>query len=45
MTWKQVRDQLGSGMDFGLVLRTSPMFDDLVVDEQASVGIREVTIS
>ena len=45
MTWQQVRDQLGSGMDFGLVLRTSPMFDDLVVDEQASVGIREVTIS
>lgn len=44
MTWQQVRDQLGSGMDFGLVLRTSPMFDDLVVDEQASVGIREVTI-
>lgn len=45
MTWQQVRDQLGSGMDFSLVLRTSPMFDDLVVDEQASVGIREVTIS
>ena len=45
MTWQQVRDQLGSGMDFGLVLRTSPSFDDLIVDEQASVGIREVTIS
>ena len=45
MTWKQVRDQLGSGMDFGLVLRTSPSFNDLIVDEQASVGIREVTIS
>ena len=45
MTWKQVRDQLGSGMDFSLVLKTSPMFDDLVVDEQASMGIREVTIS
>ena len=44
MTWQQVRDQLGSGMDFGLVLRTSPSFDDLIVDEQASVGIREVTI-
>ena len=45
MTWQQVRDQLGSGMDFSLVLRTSPMFDDLFVDEQASMGIREVTIS
>lgn len=45
MTWQQVRDQLGSGMDFSLVLRTSSMFDDLVVDEQASMGIREVTIS
>lgn len=45
MTWQQVRDQLGSGMDFSLVLKTSPMFDDLVVDEQASMGIREVTIS
>ena len=44
MTWQQVRDQLGSGMDFSLVLKTSPMFDDLVVDEQASMGIREVTI-
>lgn len=44
MTWQQVRDQLGSGMDFSLVLRTSSMFDDLVVDEQASMGIREVTI-
>ena len=40
MTWQQVRDQLGSGMDFSLVLKTSPMFDDLVVDEQASMGIR-----
>lgn len=45
MTWQQVRDQLGSGMDFSLVLKTSPMFDDLVVNEQASMGIREVTIS
>ena len=45
MTWQQVRDQLGSGMDFGLVLKTSPSFDDLIVDEQASMGIREVTIS
>lgn len=44
MTWQQVRDQLGSGMDFGLVLRTSPMIDGLVIDEQASMGIREVTI-
>lgn len=44
MTWQQVRDQLGSGMDFSLVLRASPLFDDLVVDEQASMGIREVTI-
>lgn len=44
MTWQQVRDQLGSGMDFSLVLKTSPMFDDLVVDEQVSMGIREVTI-
>lgn len=32
-------------MDFSLVLKTSPMFDDLVIDEQASMGIREVTIS
>lgn len=45
MTWQQVRDQLGSGMDFGLVLKTSPSFDDLIVDEQALMGIREVTIS
>ena len=45
MTRQQVRGQLGSGMDFGLVLRTSPSFDDLVVDEQASMGIRKVTIS
>ena len=44
MTWRQIRDRLGSGMDFSLVLKTSPMFDDLVVDEQASMGIREVTI-
>lgn len=45
MTWQQVRDQLGRGMDFGLVLKTSPSFDDLIVDEQALMGIREVTIS
>lgn len=45
MTREQVRDQLGSGMDFCLVLKTSPMlYDDLLVDEQASMGIREVEI-
>lgn len=42
MTRKQVRDHLGSGMDFGLVLKASFVFGDLVVDEQVSVGIREV---
>lgn len=44
MTREQVRDQLGSGMNFGLVLKTSLVFGDLVVDEQVSVGIREVEI-
>ena len=44
MTREQVRDRLGSGMDFCLVLKTSPQFDDLFVDEQASMGIRKVEI-
>lgn len=44
MTRKQVRDQLGSGMDFGLVLKTSFASGYLFVDEQVSVGIREVEI-
>lgn len=44
MTWAQVRDQLGSGMDFSLVLRTRFTLGILVVEEQVSVGIREVEI-
>ena len=44
MTWKQVRDQLGSGMDFGLVLRVDWECGSLSVKEQACMGIREVTI-
>ena len=44
MTWKQVRDQLGSGIDFGLVLRADWEYGSLSVKEQACMGIREVTI-
>lgn len=44
MTWKQVRDRLGSGMDFGLVLRADREYGSLSVKEQACMGIREVTI-
>ena len=44
MTWKQVRDRLGSGMDFGLVLRADWEYGSLSVKEQACMGIREVTI-
>ena len=44
MTRRQVRDQLGGGMDFGLVLKTSFASGYLFVDEQVSVGIREVEI-
>ena len=44
MTWKQVRDQLGSGMDFGLVLRADWEYGSLSIKEQACMGIREVTI-
>lgn len=44
MTWDQVRDQLGSGMDFGLVLRADWEYGSLSVKEQACMGIREVTI-
>ena len=44
MTWDQVRDQLGSGMDFGLVLRADWEYGSLTVREQALMGIREVTI-
>ena len=45
MTWGQVRDQLGSGMDFGLVLRADWECGSLSVKEQACMGIRKVTIS
>ena len=45
MTWKQVRDQLGSGMDFGLVLRADWECGSLSVKEQACMGIREVTVA
>ena len=45
MTWQQVRDQLGSGMDFGLVLKADWEYGSLTVKEQAYMGIREVTIS
>ena len=44
MTWDQVRGQLGSGMDFGLVLRADWEYGSLSVKEQACMGIREVTI-
>lgn len=44
MTREQVRDHLGSGMDFGLVLSTSLLDGSPIVDEQVSVGIREVEI-
>lgn len=44
MTWQQVRDQLGSGMDFGLVLKADWEYGSLTVKEQASMGVREVTI-
>ena len=44
MTWGQVRDQLGSGMDFGLVLRADWEYGSLSVKEQACMGIREVTV-
>ena len=44
MTWNQVRDHLGSGMDFGLVLRADWEYGSLSVKEQACMGIREVTI-
>lgn len=44
MTWQQVRDQLGSGMDFGLVLKADWEYGSLTVKEQACMGIREVTI-
>ena len=45
MTWQQVRDQLGSGMDFGLVLKADWEYGYLIVKEQACMGIREVTIA
>ena len=44
MTWQQVRDQLESGMDFGLVLKADWEYGYLIVKEQACMGIREVTI-
>lgn len=45
MTWGQVRDQLGSGMDFGLVLRADWEYGSLSVKEQACMGIRKVTVT
>ena len=39
------RDQLGSGMDFGLVLRADWEYGYLIVKEQACIGIREVTVA
>ena len=44
MTWGQVRDQLGSGIDFGLVLRADWEYGSLSVKEQACMGIREVPV-
>lgn len=44
MTWDQVRNQLGSGMDFGLVLRADWEYGSLSVKEQACMGIREVNV-
>lgn len=44
MTWKQVRDRFGSGIDFGLVLRANWEYGSFSVKEQACMGIREVTI-
>ena len=44
MTWEQVRDQLGSGMDFGLVTRAEWEYGSLTVKDQACMGIREVTV-
>lgn len=44
MTWEQVRDQLGGGMDFGLVMRAEWEYGSLTVKDQAYMGIREVTI-
>ena len=44
MTWEQVRDQLASGMDFGLVTRAEWEYGSLTVKEQACMGIREVNV-
>lgn len=44
MTREEVRDQLGGGNDFGLVLRTKLTLGVLDVVEQVSVGVREVEI-
>ena len=44
MTREEVRDQLGGGGDFGLVLRTNLTPVGLDVVEQVSVGVREVDI-
>lgn len=41
MTWEQVRDRLGSGMDFSLVLDYDGMMNPV---ESAVMGIREVTV-
>ena len=45
MTWEQVRDQLASGMDFGLVTRAEWKYGSLTVKDQACMSIREVTVS
>ena len=44
MTWEQVRDQLASGMDFGLVTRAEWKYGSLTVKDQACMRIREVNV-
>lgn len=44
MTWQQVRDQLGSGMDFGLVTHAEWEHGSLSAKDRVCMGIREVTI-
>lgn len=45
MTKEQVRDQLGSGMDFGLVLRSETFIGSIEVKEKVTMGIREVELA
>lgn len=44
MTREEVRDQLGGGDDFSLVLETDLVFGVLEVVKQVSMGVREVEI-